>query len=468
MKKKLTFILILSFVLFCMILQTLSGVINNEQNKIDAQEISIIQENVKDRFKIYMQMPLSLAIIGADYFSEGSLTEKSYGNFFDKVLLINKEILGFNLLDENGRIVKVYPEKTNNRAFGKFSQNIQALKKSFENGEQFWLSPPFKLYQGEVGFAFYVPITKEKKLVGWFTAVITTRGFIQNFSLKEFLKTYELNIKDVSSETPYFATAITPATGLKIYESMGEIFGRKVVFQSWRKTLRAEFSLPLHWMILFSLIMALVTTQIFKVIEQRRRSQEQLSDIGILLKLTSNEALSNLVDAESEAQNTSSEQSGYLNNLLEQINLLQTMTKDSNDLYQDSFSLSETFKEQIRFFYEIVAKKKILLDLNFGPENDFITANKWLIEHSVIHNVLSHAIVLAKLESKVLISSSINRGILTIKIEVPKIQEKRLAINWDRRMEVAKKTLNIYLGNLSIENNESLGMTLHLTMKVGQ
>lgn len=468
MNKKLSLILVLSFLFFCLILQVLSGVLNHEQNKIDAQEISIIQENVKDRFKLYLQTPLSVALIGSDYFSTRSLIEKPYGNFFDQALGINKEILGLNIVDENGEIVNVHPTRINDRASGKVSQNIKVIKTSFEKGEQFWLSPPFQLYQGEVGFAFYVPIIKEKKLAGWFTAVITSRGFVQNFSLKEFLKTYELNIKDVETGTPYFATAITPNNGNKIYESMGEIFGRKVVFQSWRKTLRAEFTLPLHWMILLSFIMALVTTQVFKVIEQRRRSHEQLADIGILLRLTSNEALSNLVDAESETHISSPEQTVYLNNLLEQINLLQTMAKDSGDLYQDSFSLSDTMKEQIKNFSEILLKKKIHLDFHLAPEDDSIIANKWLIEHSVIHNVLSHAIVQAKSESPVIISSTIVRGLISLKIEVPKIQEKRLAINWDRRMEVARKTLNIYLGDLSIENNQTQGMTLLLTIKVGQ
>jgi hypothetical protein len=144
------------------------------------------------------------------------------------------------------------------------------------------------------------------------------------------------------------------------------------------------------------------------------------------------------------------------------------MAKDSGDLYQDRFSLSGAVREEIRHFAEILSKKKIDLIFKPGPEDDFITANKWLIEHSVIQNILSHAIVQAKSESQLLISSSILRDTLTFKIEVPRISEKRPAINWDRRMAVARKTLNIYLGDLTIENNESHGMTMRLTMKVGQ
>lgn len=465
MNKKFIVVFLLSFVTFCILLQTLGRVLNNEQSKIDAQQISIIQENVKDRFKLYMQMPLSLAIIGSDSFAEGKLTSSTYGKFFDHVLRINKEILGLNVVDANGKITDVYPARINDRATGKVSQNTPLLKKSFEQGNDFWLSPPFKLYQGEVGFAFYVPIIKTKELSGWFATVITTREFVEHFSLKEFLKTYELNIKDVETDVPYFATAITPENGNKIYESVNDFFGRKVAFISWRKTHRDEFSLPWHWMILLSFVGAVAVTQIAKIMDQRKRSHEQLADIGILLRLTSNEALSNLVDAESSAPVEGPEQTGYLNNLLEQINLLQTMAKDSGDLYQDRFSFSDAINDQIRNFSEIISKKKI--DLNFSPahDDDIITANKWLIEHSVINNILSHAIVQARAESKVSISSNSSKEFVDFKIEVPFIQEKRLAINWDRRMEVARKTLNIYRGDLSIENNQTQGMILHISIR---
>lgn len=465
MNKKFAVVFILSFVAITVLLQTIGRVLNNEQSKIDAQQISIIQENVKDRFKLYMQMPLSLAIIGSDSFAENKLTNSTYGKFFDHVLRINKEILGLNIVDENGKITAVYPARINDRATGKVSQNTAALKKSAEHGEDFWLSPPFKLYQGEVGFAFYVPIIKEKKLSGWFATVITTREFVEHFSLQEFLKTYELNIKDVESGEPYFATALSPDNGNKIYESVNDFFGRKLAFVSWRKTHRDEFSLPWYWLLLFSFVGAGAITQIAKIMDQRKRSSEQLADIGILLRLTSNEALSNLVDAESHSPVETPEQTGYLNNLLEQINLLQTMAKDSGDLYQDRFSFTDTIKEQIRNFSEIISKKKIELDFMAGTDDDIITANKWLIEHSVVNNILSHAIVQARAESKLIISSKSSREFVDFIVEVPQIQEKRLAINWDRRMEVARKTLNIYGGDLSIENNETRGMILHLSLR---
>lgn len=465
MNKKFVLIFLLSFFAFCFLLNAISRVLNNEQTKIDAHQISIIQENVKDRFKLYMQMPLSLAIIGSDSFAQGKLTASTYGKFFDHVLRINKEVLGLNILDQDGRITDVYPERINDRATGKVSQNTPFLKRSYENGGEFWLSAPFKLYQGEVGFAFYVPIIKDKNLNGWFATVITTREFVEHFSLKEFLKTYELNIKDVETGTHYFATAISPENGNKIYQSENNFFGRKVAFVSWRKNLRDEFSLPWYWLILLSFIGAVITTQIAKIIDQRKRSQEQLTDIGILLRLTSNEALSNLVDAESNSPVESPEQTGYLNNLLEQINLLQTMTKDSGDLYQDRFSFSDAIKEQIRNFSEIISKKRIELEFSHPLEDDIITANKWLIEHSVVNNVLSHAIVQAKSDTKIKINSNSSKEFVDIKFEVPSIQEKRLAINWDRRMEVARKTLNIYRGDLSIENNHNHGMILHISLR---
>jgi hypothetical protein len=137
------------------------------------------------------------------------------------------------------------------------------------------------------------------------------------------------------------------------------------------------------------------------------------------------------------------------------------MAQDSNDLYQETFSIESSLNEQLRNFAEIVSKKNLTITVNkermFEAE---LIGNRWLFQHSVLSNVISHALVLARAASQISIDYDKLRTTHRLTIEVTKIQEQKVAISWDRRMEVARKTLHLYQGNLSIENTDTKGLLM--------
>ncbi|MGE3611272.1 MAG: hypothetical protein AB7I27_16890 [Bacteriovoracaceae bacterium] len=185
MLKKIIIVFVLSFLPFYFGLKLLSNQILSQEEKIYQDQSLFLHESIQDRFNIYLELPLSLGLIAADYLSTGDITSFNYQPFAQKILTVNEEILGLNILDINGQIIRVFPESTNSNALGKISQNIAALKLSYQKNEKFWFSSPFRLYQGKLGFIFYIPIIKNNKLNGWLAVVVSSENFYKNLNLKK-------------------------------------------------------------------------------------------------------------------------------------------------------------------------------------------------------------------------------------------------------------------------------------------
>ena len=469
MIKKIILIFICTFFLSYFLLQTFFKSLIHKQEAFDADQTAIILENVKDRFNLLLDLPLTVGVMGADYFSDGNLESKEYGQNAKLVLDINKDILGLNLVSAEGKIIQVYPFDENFRAKERLTQNFKFLLESYDRNERFWLSPPFKLYQNKVGFVFYVPIRSKQKLKGWFAPVISGELFFKKFKLKKYLTSFELIIKDAESGLSYFESSLAPAPGLKMHESSMLVMGRKLIFQSWAKHTPDSIRYPWYWSFFASLFLAGLASVTAKLAFNRRHARNQLRDISILLKLTSKEAISSLVELHSDTKNSEASKSiEYLKNLIEQIDLLQNMAQISPNPLDEIISVYPLLENQVTNFSDIIEKRGLSVHFNDDPKAKILVhANKWLLENSVFANILSHSIIFAKQNSVITISLRSSPTSHFISFQTEHVNEEiseGSALRFDRRLEVAQRVLQMYQGEMYIQRDMTGGVIIRIVL----
>jgi hypothetical protein len=463
------------YLLFQFVFQNLA---TNREN-LDSQQTRIIQENVKERFNAFLKLPLSIGLLGADVFSNGDLKTKPYSPGLEASLLNNPEILGLSLLDHEGRIIRVNPEGSNPSTIGKITQNLGALKQSLSKKEPYWLSQPFQLFQGPQGFALYVPIFESKNLKGWIAIVISSELFTKKFELSEHSNLYDLTIKDAQTGLNYFTTFDKPYENALMHEMRVTLINRQMVFLSWRKEGGTNYQFS--WWVSF--ILALLVTLVMKLIthlfEQKRRAHNQLNDINSLLQMSSAEALSKLVEmhhkfnsfelTENQKKNFS-EAVIYLKHLIEQIDLLQTMSLSDEELHQELHGFFPLLLGQIKNFTEIIQQKH--LKIKYDPDNlekVLISADGWPLQNSVLSSILSHSIVYAKKGSQISIDNKSSDDTYYISFHTHQINREGPdgeATQLDRRLEVARRILQIYKGQLFIQNDLNEGMIIRIMLPI--
>lgn len=473
MKKKIGLIFILTFTTSYLALQGFSKVLVSRQEENDFRETKIIHETVIDRFQLFINTPLSIGLIGSGIFSKSDIAEYVYSWAAKELTTINSELIGLNVLDDQGIIARVYPVEKNPASLGKKSQNYENLLKSFKKGEKYYFSEPFKLHQGPKGFALYVPIIDEGKLKGWMVPVIDATVFFSNFRVDDLDSRYGLIIKDKETDRKYYETASQSDNLDKIYESENTNLGRTIIYQSWR--IEKPFIVLSNFAnIIISLFLAIVSAFFCRLYEQKRRTKEQLEDIKGVLTLTSKEALNNLVDIHTEVNQLGPvvlnspirKNITYLTNLIEQIDLLQTMAQTnetSEDVDQNFLPL---LKEGIRIVQDILNKRDIQIQYDEDVLSKIkINANGWLIQNSVVSNVLSHALIHAKAGSTIDIASDESTDSYFISFHVQKAiktDNNNNGLNFERRMEVARRILKIYHGELILQRDMNEGMVIRL------
>lgn len=446
--KKAVLTYIFLFLFFTLLVKSLLHYQAHIQEKETIKQNNIIQETVRERFKIFLDFPLTISLLGAEYLLVDEKLVNDYRPLAHKLIETNPEVLGLNLLDNEGRITKVFPEDENSLALGKTTQNIEALKKSLHNGEPYWFSSPFDLFQKGNGFVFYVPILKKGLLKGWFATVISENGFLDKFQIKQYLESYNLIIKDLQSGSTYMATAMEPDPSVQAYEQKVRLFGRELLFQSWRKD-HVDIFKP-TWLVtlLGALILTLLTGFVRRLQEQKRKAKEQLNNVSLLLDLTSKEALSYLVELPPESTT-------HFTHLIEQIDLLQTMAHGKDELAEENQNFTDILINQLETFQDVFDKKnlEVVYDEKKWPKI-FVNANAWLLQHSVLSNLLSHAIIHSPLGSKVNIDvkSSDDTHFITFTTQ-KNAQDNGNALLIDRRLHVAKTVLHLYHGDLFVQND---------------
>lgn len=446
--------------------------INNQEDEYDAQQTEIIQEHVKDRFSLFLKLPLSLGYIGSDYFSYDGKLNMDKSPFAKNLLQLNKDILGLNLVDSQGKIVSVYPFNENSNAIGKVSQNYPFFQKSYSNKESFWLSPPFSLFQGQQGFVFYVPIKAQNgTLKGWFAPVMSTAGFDKEFKLEEFLKTYDLVIRDVETGLSYFATGEGPENKQKFYEKKSKIYGRELEFLSWRKDPKSHINPPWYLMFFFSLVPAFIMTFMLKLYYQRKAARHQLQDISILLRLTSKEALGKLIDLQNEFYKIgSTENITFVTNLIEQIELLQTLAYTGEEMEIRVQELLPLLKDELQALHELIEKKSLKITYNPDSFKDVnVEVNSWLLQNCVLTNILTHSIIHAETGTGINIDckKEDDKVFITFHTQMVVRSGPEISpVNLDRRMEVAKRALSIYKGDLFLQHDLGGGIIIRIILPI--
>lgn len=435
--------------------------LKNRQEQAALRDTSHIQKNVEDRFRIFLNVQLSIGMSSADYFSTGDLKTMGYGNYADELIRINNGVRGLNLLDENGIIIRGFPEAQNKQAIGKVSQNYFQFYQAYKEGKHFWFSSPFKLYQGEMGFVYYIPIIKDQKLKGWFAPVISSKSFFEKFKLSEILHTFDLNIVDKETGLNYFSSGLLPESNQKIYQDEMDMMGRPILLQMWRKHSEVMFNLPWYFNFLMATVLAMILVFVTWLHDARKKAHIQLEDIGMLLKLTSKDALSKLMEEETSV----SDRNTFLSNLLEQIDLLQTMAKSGEGPDQEEQLLAPLMREQLDNLEDVISKKSLIIAFNEKSFRDGkVFANRSLVQNCILGNSLVHSILHAKAESTIVISYEKNEDFNFITIHNSQVSGKADPFHIDRRLEVARRVVALYQGEYFLQKDLSEGMIIRIKL----
>ncbi len=463
MTKKSIIIFLISFILFTGLMHIVTSFVHQKQDERQRREAKLVQETISDRFRLFLRPHFSAAVMASQFFDEDDFTNKDYSSLASKIMDLHKEIIGFNLLKPNGEIFRIFPAENNIKARGKITQNIADLTNALKDGHKFWFSGPLQLYQEQFGFVIYSPV-QHGKLLGWISLVISTQRFIEKFKLEELLKTYDLSIKDERSGLNYFSTGVPAQKDNVVYETELVLYGRKILVETWKKNLDSPFwswKLQLATSALLSLIMVYV----IGLYTQRQKSKTQLNEISTILQLTLKEALKNFIDLHS--QMGPKENTNYMTNLIEQINLLQTMAHTEDYTEEGMKQFLPLLKEQLESFSEIIQKKN--LSVSFKEEalkHINISYSGWLIQHSIISNILFHSIIYAEAGSKIHITHVQSLHNHRIQFQTSRIVDNvnPLEVENDRRIHVAKRALQIYQGDLFIETNDHKDMIISIIL----
>jgi hypothetical protein len=447
-----------------------------EQKRIEQEHL--IAENVKDRFQKFLQLPFTTSLMGAQYFSQHNMKTDDYG-LLESFIQTAPEIVGLNIVDADGLIIRGFPLALNSVAVGRKSQNTPYLKQVFQQYHSYWLSPPMTLFQEIKGFVFYVPIMREKKLRGWFATVMSAENFLKRFRLDVFVKDYHILVFDRESKTPFFTSGKTNPPSKHIQQLSVNIHGRLIDIFVWRKKLFFWEDLSIAMVALASALLALLITFIFYLYDEQKKSRVQLTDIRKILKLTSSEALSYVIDLSGQMKNTGERNEErmrqnlqYLVNLLEQVDLLQAAAQDQETLSEERVNLSKTIKDTVYELETVIQKRGLKVRFK-EPENGesiYLRCNEWLFKYSVVYNLLSHVIVHADDGSMVDVNFQVDEDSSRITIHVERVNTtggNELPIHLDRRLEVAKNLLQFYGALFHLHYDLNQGLILRITLPGG-
>lgn len=470
--------LILAFIITtlasCLVGQYLRGAITARNQAIDQEEIKIVQEIIKERFNLFLDVSQVIGQIAAKSLVGSS--NENYGRLVQDVFAEKPYFLGLNRLDIKGEIIAVYPEDHNSEALGQITQNYHNLLESIKRGKKFWFSPPFQLYQSGVGFVIYVPIFRGQKLEGWTASVINSQKFFERFRAMDFFKTYELLIKDELTGGIYFNTAEEPSSVVSVSTVKAKTLERSIVLKSWRKKEKQVLLVPWYWDWLMALLIASLVTFGARQFIQRWEVTSKLDSVRKLLRLTSGEMLNNLMEMHSEYLTLGA--TGYLRtkvveedvmsitNLVEQMDLLQSMAEPSGT-EEETFPILPEVKVIIQEMEDFTLKKNLRIELDESSFHDVkTTGNRWLFRNTVLKNILTHCLIHTRQGKRIEVSFELlhKKGTLSFQCEEVVESENDRSVNMTRRLLVAKNTMKLMDGNLVIHEARKNGVAIKMAL----
>lgn len=472
---KIVVTFIIAFILtYAAISYAVSRLVHREQ-LIHKEEAHFIQQEINQKFDLFLDVTLVIGQMSSTFIKNQNIHDGSYGDLVHKILEDKEYILGLNQLDLSGKIINTYPQEANLAALGKTTQHLPQLVNSYNRGEKYWFSPPFKMFQGEVGFGFYIPIKENNQLCGWLASMISSKLFFEHFRSMKFFKTHELSIKDESTGKVYFETAIASSSA-EVEEIKSSVWERSIVFRSWPKLTSPPYAISLQLKFLICFLVGLFFAFVTKTYLQKKKAYARLDNISDLLKLTSNEALSKLMDIQTEYLKTGS--TGFLStsvvekdvqsvtNLIEQIELLQNIA-GSEQLNEESFEILPVIAGNSQELQEFMSKKNIDLKLDLDSFKDItITGNKWLVSNTVLKNCLSYCALISRPFGKIRISHSVSPKECSTIFHVENIYEKEVykALKIERRLLVVRNVMDLLNGKMVVREDGAGGITLQLIL----
>jgi hypothetical protein len=378
-------------------------------------ETRTLHNSIAERFGLLMESHRAIGIVSSEYLASGRLQSKEYNDLTANILRNFDEILGLNVVDADGVIVQVSPEIGNHMALGKITQHFKELRESSLRREQFWLSPPFELYQGERGFAFYMPFYKNDKLMGWIAPVISQKTFFKKFIKSDILQNYHFIINDEETGLSYFSTALIPARPVELFKNTIQIWGRKVTFISWPINNQQLSRNQLLASIIISLLFSGLATISLWLYENKTRARKRLDALTSLLRITVQDTNNSLLSIHNQLNQmklgTSQAQLervtkhiGYISTLLRQIEVLQKLSGNKTSVDFQITPVLPMILELTELLNESLEAKKIVID--FDPQELSrieVMADIWLLCHSVFAHFLRQAINLSPINSDILV-----------------------------------------------------------------
>ncbi|MFP5492035.1 MAG: ATP-binding protein [Bacteriovoracia bacterium] len=453
-----------------------------------SQEL-VIQNSVQERFRLYLRGAVAAETAVGEFWERGNVDDKTYSAMANHLIAALPETIGINEVDPNGKIIRVWPEKLNNPALGKISQNIQALKETLRKSERVWLSPPFTLYQGGQGFAYYLPLERKNIHVGWLAVVIDTSKFFDEFTKNEFGKSFHLSAIEESTGRPYMTGKLEPivAPDYLIQSVIVEEFGRRIKISIWPKSHLIYPWYVKMWPIFVAILFTTILTVAFNWWEKHREAQNRLEELNQLLRLAIHDSASSLTsirgyldimkeDPTLVPVERLSRHVGFVIDLLDQIKLVRKFSSSKESWKKERVTLLSLVLEVSDILSERLKNKDLFL--RYDPEelsHAQLFLNRGLFGHSVLGNLITNAIKFSPTGTTVSISYKKTNGTHQIDITdsgpglpastLKQIKEKPVMGDSNSfGLHIAQEVMGLHEGTLEILSPAKGGTIARITL----
>ena len=459
-RNKILFFLITTVVLTGLIL-TFNFIQETNRKEAFYDDADRVLSHIEKNFASLVDSLYAQSYITSEHLSQKTMNTENYGKFAADIIKERDEIFGLNLLNAEGEIVQVYPPEENKSSLHKKTQNFNQLQNSLKLGQGFWLSPPFKLYQGPMGFAIYIPLIQDGKLNGWIASVVSIETFFKKFIKNKYLKNYHLIVKDNASGLNYFETDKLPVETHRFVTETEFIKGRTVTFISWpRVPLTPQLDL-IRAMGLGAVCSALIT-YLLSFYEKKNKSYLPLKEVENLLRVSIQDAASSAVVMQNQLKQVSSgptpisverigQHANYVSGLLDQVKLLHKISNLEESTRLEKVALHSIMKDIETHITKKFNDKKVIFEFNRDHFLDkHVLVNKWLLTNGVFNNILEHALLDSQDEVTLHFSCSTEKSFHQIAIKHEGIQSN---VSIERNLSGARRVLTLLRGDLLLENN---------------
>ena len=445
--------------------------LDQRRSRVMRTQAHIIETEVHERLRLFLDRSHSARIL-ATFWQQVSVNDREYELLASRVVETFPEVLGFNQVDLDGRIVRVHPYETNRSALGKTSQNIAALRASLARGETSWFSHPFDLYQGKRGFVGYAPLFRGKTHLGWLGVVITTDSFRDHFTKTELGRSFRIEVNDVETGASYFRVTGPPARGEPLHEATLSEFGRQVRVRIWRKARVSPG--PPGWVVPVGLavVFGFLATLAFVWWHGRHRALQRLAELNHLLELAMRETNQGLAALQAKISLMKSDPKlitparlsrkvAYLSELVGQMLLLRDLALQS-EWRGEKVPLLPAVLEVTEAWADRLRSKDLFF--HYDPEELSpvrIVAHRGLFTHALLANLLGLASTGAAAGTSITLTYKAVDGGHRLELSSAGADPAGRSAREDYALAMARKVAQLHGGTLAVQHDSA---TLRFTV----